>query len=86
MSDAQDQARQSFRKCRDSEGYTGGKGVNLCLVENAIAKLTIGSCGTGRAEISTRESAAIPGERNVQASALSEIHDMYCRIVTRLAS
>lgn len=38
---------------------------------------TIGSCGTGRAEISTFGSAAIPAELSCQTSFPSEIQPMY---------
>ena len=40
-------------------------------------KLTMGSCGIGRADISTRLSAPIPAEFKVQARVPLDIQDIY---------
>jgi hypothetical protein len=40
-------------------------------------ELTMGSCGIGRADISTRLSAAIPPESKVQATLPLDIQDIY---------
>jgi hypothetical protein len=48
-------------------------------LRHGYLRYTIGSWGTGRADISTRGSAPIPVERMVQAILPSEIQVMYCR-------